>query len=73
MVGNSGGYYVFPLECQSIRQHLVPALQFEWFLVDFFFFKSCIHVYIRDEWFGLLMGKFRQYLTELSARDTSVF
>ena len=24
-------------------------------------------------WFGLLMGKFRLFLTQLSARDTSIF
>ena len=63
--------------CPSVCRTPVPTYfhfrgdnlsKFQWI-----FTKLGVCIDIMEIWFGILMGKFRQFLTELSARDRYVF
>ena len=62
---------MFPLECPFVRpsaRHRLARIVFDEFHSNFAF--TCTS---GVSGFGLLIGKFRQFLTELSARHTPVF
>ena len=71
------GHYVFPFECPSVcPPGRLSALGFRSLAQMVFDGSYLNYAYTRVSrvsGFGLLMGKYRQFLTELSAHHTSVF
>ena len=79
---DSGGVLWFhvgrPCVCPSVRQSFVRPSVFRfrmitWVNMNGFSPNLVCALILWKSGFGLLMGKFRQILTELSARDTPIF
>ena len=67
------GYYVFPFKGSFICLSAIGFRSLTWIVFDGFY-SNFVYTFISGvSGFGLLMGKFRQCLTELSASHTSVF
>ena len=63
--------------CLSVRASVRPSrfsfLDDNLSKLQWIFTKLGMCIDIVEVWLGLLMGKFRQFLTELSAQDTPIF
>ena len=81
MAGYYGFYIGRPCVCPSVRPSIVrPSVHFsfpddklskhQWIFTKL---GLCIDIVEISPGLGLLMGKFRQIFTELSARDTPIF
>ena len=48
------------LRCPYVRPYVRPSAPFtidNWSICSWIFFKFCIHIVIRDEWYGIVIGQ----------------